>query len=654
MTSPPYWNQRDYEFEGQIGQEAAFTDYCERLTRVFTILREKLSQKGVFFLNIGDKYLSKYGNTPLGMIPYVLAHYMELSGWYLDEIIIWFKINHMPSSIKNRFTNTYEPVFVFAKNENNYHSEYRKREREQNRYTNVLKVNLQPTPLKHMAVYPEKLVESLLNRGIPVDGTICDPFAGSGTTGKAVMNLNGYNLLSSLTVSRRFIMIEGNKDYADIIIKRTAVNENSIETIGKTAVGENKGFNKHLTDIDKKYCPKPVSKYLFTKSSIRIIEIEDEKKELFNTLISAKAYESFPNASVLYLGFKELSLQDYYHLSQIIKHGWVIRNMLVIVPEVPEEKTWFPIFFIVKDQKQARYRWYLDKIRIEHRTKTEENWHGINFSDFALINNFTSKNKQLTGIITEIREKYSDGIPKKVVVEWSNGKVTIEHVMHDEDWWENLEITCPKCKKEIMDKEGFFYQLQCLNCGSNLWQDLKTIPSFRETNEEPMLEIVGKNQSKVSVNGNDTAIKKEYTGKFSDAQRINLGQSPGARVSTQEMFFSVARRYSISQPLVSDLLNYYRIHKKLSKKALTDNFPPDYLHTVGHWLRRDMGGSIPVPDDLLSLSTILSLPENFVNLLNRRGLKLQTVKKSAKGKNPGDFLEGEVKTVIKLLKKSML
>ena len=33
--------------------------------------------------------------------------------------MIWFKPNHMPTSIKNRFTNGYEPVFVFSKNENN-------------------------------------------------------------------------------------------------------------------------------------------------------------------------------------------------------------------------------------------------------------------------------------------------------------------------------------------------------------------------------------------------------------------------------------------------------------------------------------------------------------------------------------------------------
>ncbi len=36
VTSPPYWGQRDYEFEGQIGNELNYTDYIEKL---LTILR---------------------------------------------------------------------------------------------------------------------------------------------------------------------------------------------------------------------------------------------------------------------------------------------------------------------------------------------------------------------------------------------------------------------------------------------------------------------------------------------------------------------------------------------------------------------------------------------------------------------------------------
>ncbi|MBU2447025.1 MAG: site-specific DNA-methyltransferase, partial [Bacteroidetes bacterium] len=111
VTSPPYWGQRDYEFEGQIGIEGSFTEYIEKLVSIFNVLQKKLKSRGVFYLNIGDKYLSKYGNSSLGLIPYKLAYQMTRFGWHLCDIIIWYKPNHMPSSISNRFSTTYEPIF---------------------------------------------------------------------------------------------------------------------------------------------------------------------------------------------------------------------------------------------------------------------------------------------------------------------------------------------------------------------------------------------------------------------------------------------------------------------------------------------------------------------------------------------------------------
>ncbi|MDI3479980.1 MAG: hypothetical protein PWP68_625 [Rikenellaceae bacterium] len=61
----------------------------------------------------------------------------------------------MPSSVINRFTNTYEPIFVFSKNKSNIYK---------NELGNILEISLQKTKWRHTAVYPEKLVFELLNR----------------------------------------------------------------------------------------------------------------------------------------------------------------------------------------------------------------------------------------------------------------------------------------------------------------------------------------------------------------------------------------------------------------------------------------------------------------------------------------------------------
>jgi hypothetical protein len=64
----------------------------------------------------------------------------------------------MVSSTKNRFVNSYEPIFVFSKTYNNYYSNYKNNRN----YTNILKINLQPSPYKHVAVYPLNLIIKLL------------------------------------------------------------------------------------------------------------------------------------------------------------------------------------------------------------------------------------------------------------------------------------------------------------------------------------------------------------------------------------------------------------------------------------------------------------------------------------------------------------
>jgi site-specific DNA-methyltransferase (adenine-specific) len=93
ITSPPYWNQRDYKFKGQVGQEKTPEEYIGRLVKIYNKLRQKLRDNGIFFLNVGDKYLNQYGKSHLLQIPYRLAYH--------------YKPNHMPSSVKDRFGNTY-------------------------------------------------------------------------------------------------------------------------------------------------------------------------------------------------------------------------------------------------------------------------------------------------------------------------------------------------------------------------------------------------------------------------------------------------------------------------------------------------------------------------------------------------------------------
>ena len=61
VTSPPYYNLRDYGAAGQIGDEATPEEYISRLVAVFREVRRILRPDGTMWVNIGDSYATKTG-----------------------------------------------------------------------------------------------------------------------------------------------------------------------------------------------------------------------------------------------------------------------------------------------------------------------------------------------------------------------------------------------------------------------------------------------------------------------------------------------------------------------------------------------------------------------------------------------------------------
>ncbi len=124
VTSPPYWNLRDYYISGQIGHEKTPEEYITKMVEISKELLRTLKKDGAYFLNIGDTYIDK----GLQMIPQWIAYRMinevkmngknkRKVGWLLRNQIIWHKPNHMPSPVKTRYTNTYEPIFFFTRDD---------------------------------------------------------------------------------------------------------------------------------------------------------------------------------------------------------------------------------------------------------------------------------------------------------------------------------------------------------------------------------------------------------------------------------------------------------------------------------------------------------------------------------------------------------
>lgn len=118
ICSPPYWGLRDYGIEKQIGLESTSEEYIQRLVTYFREVKELLKSTGSLYLNLGDTYVNKN----LQMMPARVALDLQKDGWILRNDVIWYKPNHMPASVKDRLTNTYEHLFHFVKSRKYYYN----------------------------------------------------------------------------------------------------------------------------------------------------------------------------------------------------------------------------------------------------------------------------------------------------------------------------------------------------------------------------------------------------------------------------------------------------------------------------------------------------------------------------------------------------
>ena len=156
VTSPPYWNLRDYSIAGQLGLEKTPNEYIERMIQVFREARRVLRKDGTLWVNIGDSYATAGGtrteqqataksglqggkgsqiaalrqrslpNTDgikakdMVGIPWLLAFALRADGWYLRQDIIWSKPNPMPESVNDRCTKSHEYIFLFSRSPTYY------------------------------------------------------------------------------------------------------------------------------------------------------------------------------------------------------------------------------------------------------------------------------------------------------------------------------------------------------------------------------------------------------------------------------------------------------------------------------------------------------------------------------------------------------
>lgn len=240
ITSPPYWQLKDYGTDNQIGFNESYEAYINNLNLVWSECNRILKDGCRLCINIGDQFARSvyYGRYKVIPIRTEIIRFCETLGLDYMGAVIWQKQTTMhttgggavmgsfPYPRNGILKIDYEFILIFKKQgkapvptkEQKEMSEIGKEEWNKlfASHWNFAGAHQDG----HIAMFPEELPARLIKMFSFVGETVFDPFMGSGTTALAARNLN-----------RNSIGYEINKDfrqyYEQKVISNSIFNHNT-------------------------------------------------------------------------------------------------------------------------------------------------------------------------------------------------------------------------------------------------------------------------------------------------------------------------------------------------------------------------------------------------------------------------------------------
>lgn len=226
VTSPPYWDLKDYSTENQIGYDESYEKYLDRIESVLEKCYQISTENAVMVVNINSIRREKE------YYPIAMDIVGSLENWNLMQNLIWFKPNSLPQPnyyLDKLFDDKYENLLVFSKNNEYNHTfnkirveqKYKEQEPRSDKMNkkgrsigNVISMRAyRPPNIKdknyHTAAFPEEIIYALIHTFSNKDDVVLDPFLGSGTTLKVCRNMN-----------RNGVGFEINQGYKELIEDR--------------------------------------------------------------------------------------------------------------------------------------------------------------------------------------------------------------------------------------------------------------------------------------------------------------------------------------------------------------------------------------------------------------------------------------------------
>jgi DNA modification methylase len=220
ITSPPYWNLKDYGSKKQVGFGQSYDSCLDDLTRVFKGVYDITKETGSLWI-VADTIKD---SGQLKLFPFDLAERLKKIGWILHDIIVWHKDKTLPWSHRGKLRNIFEYILFFSKSQSFRYHLSRVREadgvkgwwkRYPERYSPEGKAPTRtwsiPIPrqgswgenwVRHFCPLPPELVRRIVLLTSSKGNVVLDPFAGSGVV-----------LAQAKALERRYVGLDLRRSY---------------------------------------------------------------------------------------------------------------------------------------------------------------------------------------------------------------------------------------------------------------------------------------------------------------------------------------------------------------------------------------------------------------------------------------------------------
>lgn len=260
ITSPPYWQLKDYGTKNQIGYNDSYEEYINNLNLVWKESYRVLNNGCRLCVNIGDQFARAvyYGRYKVIPIRTEIIKFCEAVGFDYMGAIIWQKkttsnttggaslMGSYPTPRNGILSIDYEFILLFKKlgtpiKPNKEIKEQSKMTKEEWKTYFAGHWNFGGAKQDgHIAMFPEELPKRLIKMFSFVGDTVLDPFLGSGTTSLSAKKLN-----------RNSVGYEMNPEFIPFIKRKLEINQSDIFNSNYEFISQNNVITDYKNEIEK-------------------------------------------------------------------------------------------------------------------------------------------------------------------------------------------------------------------------------------------------------------------------------------------------------------------------------------------------------------------------------------------------------------------